>query len=99
MSDFFPVKIRLVDGNTMSVSCISEAELALKGQWLNKDAAPYKDACRLIASAKAGSCKPAIAFAAFKAAAVDQGLLLSADGHAPLAPEIGAKIIEFPKRK
>lgn len=68
MGNFLPLSIKLVDGKTMSVC------EALRGQWRNKAAAPYKDACRLIAAAKDGSCSPAIAFAAFKAAAIDQRL-------------------------
>jgi len=79
MGNFLPVKIKLVDGKTMSVSSIGEAEIALKCQWRNKEAAPYKDASRLIATAKNGNCKPAIAFAAFKAAAIDQRLVQPAD--------------------
>lgn len=68
MGNFLALSIKLVDGKTMSVC------EALQGQWRNKAAAPYKDACRLIAAAKDGSCSPAIAFAAFKAAAIDQRL-------------------------
>jgi len=75
MGNFLPLSIKLVDGKTMLVSSICEAEQALQGQWPNKDAAPYKDACRLIAAAKDGNCSPTIAFAAFKAAAIDQSLL------------------------
>ena len=59
----------------MVVSSICEAETALQKQWPNKDAAVYKDASRLIAGAKAGTCNPAIAFAGFKAAAIEQRLL------------------------
>ncbi|MES0158382.1 DUF982 domain-containing protein [Mesorhizobium sp. C268A] len=47
-------------------------------QWPNKEAAAYRNACRLIAEAKDGSCSPAVAFAAFKAAAIDQRLLQTA---------------------
>jgi len=79
MGNFLPLSIKLVDGKTMNVSSICDAEVALQGQWRNKAAAHYKDACRLIAAAKAGSCKPAIAFAAFKAAAIDQRLLLPSE--------------------
>jgi hypothetical protein len=84
MGNFLPLSIKLVDGKAMSVSSICEAEVALQGQWPNKAAAPYKDACRLIAAAKEGSCKPSIAFAAFKAAAIDQRLLLPAAKSAAL---------------
>lgn len=55
MGHFMRLSIKLVDGKTMSVSSIYEAELALGGQWRNKQAAAYKDACRLIAAAKDGS--------------------------------------------
>ncbi|UVK57389.1 DUF982 domain-containing protein (plasmid) [Mesorhizobium sp. AR02] len=75
MGNFLPLPVKLVDGRTMKVSSICEAEIALKGQWRNKEAAAYKDASRLIAAAKDGICRPTIAFAAFKAVAIDQGLL------------------------
>ncbi|MER8430059.1 DUF982 domain-containing protein [Mesorhizobium caraganae] len=80
MGNFLPLSIKLVDGKSMTVSSICGAEAALQGQWPNKGAAPYRDACRLIAAAKGGSCSPAIAFAAFKAAAIDQRLLQPAKG-------------------
>ncbi|MER9301934.1 DUF982 domain-containing protein [Mesorhizobium sp. M0496] len=79
MGNFLPLSIKLVDAKSMTVSSICEAEAALQGQWPNKGAAPYRDACRLIAAAKGGSCSPAIAFAAFKAAAIDQRLLQPAE--------------------
>jgi Protein of unknown function (DUF982) len=84
MGSFLPIFIKLLDGKTMWVSSISEAEVALKGLWRNKEAAAYRDACRLVASAKEGSCKPAIAFAAFKAAAIDQRLVLRSERSAAL---------------
>jgi hypothetical protein len=84
MGNFLPLSIKLVDGKTMTVSSICQAETALQGKWPNKGAAPYRDACRLIAGAKEGSCSPAIAFAAFKAAAIDQRLLQAADKSAAL---------------
>ena len=84
MGNFLPLSLKLVDGTRMTVSSICEAEVALQGQWRNKYSAPYKDACRLIAEAKAGTCNPAIAFAAFKAAVIDQRLLLPAEKSAAL---------------
>ena len=72
MGNFLPLPIKLVDGQTVSVSSVCDAEKALLGQWPNKGAASYRDACRLIAAAREGSCNPAIAFAAFKAAAIEQ---------------------------
>ncbi|MER8658921.1 DUF982 domain-containing protein [Mesorhizobium sp. M1078] len=75
MSTFLPLFVKLVDRKSMTVSSICEAEEALLGQWPNKEAAAYRNACRLIAEAKDGSCSPAVAFAAFKAAAIDQRLL------------------------
>lgn len=84
MGNFLPLSVKLVDGIKVSVSSILEAEVALRGQWRNKQAAPYKNACRLIAAAKAGTCNPGIAFAAFKAAAIDQRLLLPAEKSAAL---------------
>lgn len=59
----------------MTISSICEAETALQGQWANKGAASYRHAWRLIVGAKEGSCSPAIAFAAFKTACIDQRLL------------------------
>jgi len=75
MGNFLPLPIKLVDGQSISVSSVCDAEKALLGQWPNKGAAAYRDACRLIAAAREGSCNPAIAFAAFKAAAIEQRLL------------------------
>ncbi|ESZ77892.1 DUF982 domain-containing protein [Mesorhizobium sp. L103C105A0] len=85
MGTFLPLFVKLVDRKSMTVSSICEAEDALQGQWPNKGAAAYRDACRLIAEAKDGSCSPAVAFAAFKAAAIDQHLL---------QPEPGARHVE-----
>jgi hypothetical protein len=84
MGHFLPISIKLVDGVSMTVSSICEAEAALQGQWPNKGAAPYRDACRLVEAAKEGNCSPAIAFAAFKAVAIDQRLLQPADRRAAL---------------
>jgi len=84
MGDFLPLFIKLIDGKTMSVSSICDAEIALKGQWRNKQATAYKDACRLIASAKDGICKPSVAFSAFKAAALGQGLVQRSEKSAAL---------------
>ncbi|MER9398356.1 DUF982 domain-containing protein [Mesorhizobium sp. M0615] len=64
----------------MTVSSICEAEEALQGQWPIGGAAAYRDARRLIGEAKDGSCSPAVAFAAFKAAAIDQHLLQPESG-------------------
>ncbi len=89
MGNFLPLSVKLVDGTKMSVSSICEAEVALQGQWRNKQAAAYKDACRLIAAARDGSCKPAIAFAAFKAAAIDQRLLVQ-----PAAESVALKMLD-----
>jgi hypothetical protein len=92
MGNFLPLSIKLMDGKTITVSSICEAEMALQGRWRNKMAAPYSDACRLIAAAKEGSSSPTLAFAAFKAAAIDQHLLLP-------AAKPGGNVIEFPRRK
>jgi hypothetical protein len=75
MGKFLPLTVKLIDGKSLMVSSICEAEAALEGQWPNKAAAAYKDAARLIAAAKDGTCSPAIAFAAFKAAAIAQRVL------------------------
>jgi Protein of unknown function (DUF982) len=75
MGKFLPLPIKLVGGQTQLISTITEAEVALQGQWRNKETAAYKNACRLIEAAKDGTCSPTVAFAAFKAAAVDQRLV------------------------
>jgi hypothetical protein len=77
MSRFLPLNIRFVDGTTMVVSSIAEAERALASQWRNKEAATYREAVRLLAAATGGVCKPAVAFDAFKNAAHKRGLLQS----------------------
>ncbi|CCV05665.1 conserved hypothetical protein [Mesorhizobium metallidurans STM 2683] len=84
MGKFLPLTIKLLDGKSLMVSSICEAEAALLGNWPNKEAAAYKDAGRLIAAAKDGSCNPAVAFAAFKAAAIDQRVLQPAKQSAAL---------------
>jgi len=75
MGNFLPLPIKLVDGQSISVSSVCDAEKALLGQWPNKGAAAYRGACRLIAAAREGSCNPTIAFAAFETAAIEQRLL------------------------
>ncbi|UVK41753.1 DUF982 domain-containing protein [Mesorhizobium sp. AR10] len=59
----------------MAVSSLNEARIALEGQWPNKEEPKFKDAARLVSGAVEGSCKPGAAFAAFKAAARQQGLI------------------------
>ncbi|TPN81982.1 DUF982 domain-containing protein [Mesorhizobium sp. CU2] len=75
MSRFLPLTIRFVSGGTMVVTTIAEAKRALAGTWKNKDAPAYLEAARLVDDAIAGICRPAIAFAAFKKVAAQQGLL------------------------
>lgn len=75
MSRFLPLTIRFVSGGTMVVATIAEAKRALGGTWKNKDAPAYLEAARLVDDAIAGICRPAIAFAAFKKVAAQQGLL------------------------
>jgi hypothetical protein len=58
MGNFFPLSIKLVDGKSMMVSSICDAETALQGQWPNKSAAPYRDACRLIAAVQRWKLQP-----------------------------------------
>jgi len=98
MSTFLPLTIRFADGATMLVASIADAKKALGGIWKNKDARDYLAAVRLVDDAMEGTCRPAVAFAAFKKAAAGQGLLephkpsaalkmldqLSRDGKAPL---------------
>ncbi|MER8434770.1 DUF982 domain-containing protein [Mesorhizobium caraganae] len=85
MSRFLPLTIKFVDGSTMTVSSIADANRALDGKWKNKDAQAYKAAVRLVDDALNGICRPAIAFAAFKNAADQQGLLKPAKPSAALA--------------
>ncbi|CCV15401.1 DUF982 domain-containing protein [Mesorhizobium sp. YC-39] len=75
MGKFLPLTVKFLDGQSMVVSSLYEAEIALQAQWPNKQAAVFKDAGRLIAGAKDGTCNPAVAFAAFKAAAAAQRVL------------------------
>ena len=85
MSRFLPLTIKFVDGSMMTVSSIADASKALDGKWKNKDAQGYKAAARLVDDALNGICRPAIAFAAFKNAAAQQGLLKPAKPSAALA--------------
>ncbi|NUS20023.1 MAG: DUF982 domain-containing protein [Mesorhizobium sp.] len=75
MSRFLPLTIRFVSGGSMVVTTIAEARTALAGSWKNKEAPDYLEAVRLVDDAIAGICRPAIAFAAFKKVAMEQGLL------------------------
>ncbi|RVD55638.1 DUF982 domain-containing protein [Mesorhizobium sp. M2D.F.Ca.ET.185.01.1.1] len=75
MSRFLPLTIRFVGGGSMVVTTVAEARTALAGSWKNKEAPDYLEAVRLVDDAIAGICRPAIAFAAFKKVAMQQGLL------------------------
>jgi Protein of unknown function (DUF982) len=88
MSKFLPLSIRFVDGRSMQVLSIREAEQALAGQWRNKEADVYKEAARLLAAAKEGSCTPGIAFSAFEKAARQQSLLK------PRKPSSGLRMLD-----
>lgn len=84
MSRFLPLTIRFVSGGTMVVTTIADAKKALAGTWKNKEAPAYREAARLVDDAMAGICRPAIAFAAFKKVAAQQGLLKPASPSAAL---------------
>ncbi|MBZ9986483.1 DUF982 domain-containing protein [Mesorhizobium sp. BH1-1-5] len=84
MSRFLPLTIRFVSGGSMVVTTVAEAKKALAGAWKNKDAPDYLKAVRLVDDAIAGICRPAIAFAAFKKVATQQGLLKPAQPSAAL---------------
>ena len=84
MSRFLPLTIRFVDGGTMVVTSIADARKALGGTWKNKDAEAYLRAVSLMDGAVNGICRPAVAFAAFKKVAAEQGLLEPADPSAAL---------------
>ncbi|PAQ08448.1 MULTISPECIES: DUF982 domain-containing protein [Mesorhizobium] len=88
MGKFLPLLIRFVDGRLMQVSSITEAELALAGQWPNKEADVYREAARLLVSAREGTCTPDIAFIAFEKAARQQRLLK------PRKPSSGLRILD-----
>ncbi|WFP66136.1 MULTISPECIES: DUF982 domain-containing protein [unclassified Mesorhizobium] len=57
----------------------------MNGAWKDKEAPDYLAATRLVDDAVAGICRPAVAFAAFKKAAAQQGLLKPADPSAALS--------------
>ncbi|TIV69132.1 MAG: DUF982 domain-containing protein [Mesorhizobium sp.] len=84
MSRFLPLTIRFVSGGTMVVASIPDVKKALGGAWKNKDAPAYLRAVHLVNDAANGICRPAIAFAAFKKAAAEQGMLKPADRSAAL---------------
>jgi len=84
MSRFLPLTIRFVSGGSMVVTTVAEAKKALGGAWKNKEAPAYLEATRLVDDAIAGTCRPAIAFAAFKKVAAQQGLLRPARPSAAL---------------
>jgi Protein of unknown function (DUF982) len=88
MARYLPLKITFVDGHSMLVSSIPEARIALQGQWRNMDAPEYRRAELLIAAAVEGTCKPDVAFEAFKEAAVRQRLLV------PGAPSASLRILD-----
>lgn len=75
MSSFLPLTIRFVRGGTMVVTSIADAKKALGGGWKDRDSPAYLKAARLVDDAANGICRPAIAFAAFRKAAAEQGLL------------------------
>jgi hypothetical protein len=84
MSRFLPLTIRFVGGGVMVVTTVAEAKKALAGTWKNKEAPAYLEAARLVDDAIAGICRPAVAFAAFKRVAAQQGLLEHAQPSAAL---------------
>jgi hypothetical protein len=84
MRHTLPLPIRFLDARSMVVSTIADARKALDGKWCNKEAASYKRAAHLLAAAQDGTCKPAVALAAFERAARDQGLLQAKDRSAGL---------------
>lgn len=84
MSRFLPLTIRFVSGGSMVVTTVAEAKKALAGTWKNKEAPDYLKAARLVDDAIAGTCRPAVAFAAFKKVAAQQGLLRPAQPSAAL---------------
>lgn len=84
MSRFLPLAIRFHNGGSMVVCSVADAKKALNGTWKDKQAPDYLAAARLVDDAMAGICRPAVAFAAFKKAAAEQGLLRVSDPSAAL---------------
>ena len=84
MSRFLPIDVTFVDGSTMVVSSIADAQRALARQWRNKSAAEYAEAVRLLGEASSGSCKPAVAFEAFVRGALTQRRIEPRQGSAAL---------------
>ncbi|MDX8528956.1 DUF982 domain-containing protein [Mesorhizobium sp. MSK_1335] len=85
MSRFLPLTVHFANGGKMVVSSIADAKKALGGTWKSKDSAAYLKAARLVDDATKGICRPAIAFAAFKKVATEQGLLEQAGPSAALS--------------
>ena len=75
MTEFLPVTLKMTDGSVKCVASLADVDAALKMQWRNTNTEGYRQAVRLLAAAKVGECRPAVAFAAFTAAARQQGLL------------------------
>jgi hypothetical protein len=74
MAAFIPITVYL-NHKPMVVASIADAETALQQPWPLMEKPSRLEAIRMIEECLAGHCSPQAAFAAFKAAASEQGLL------------------------
>ncbi|TIL39061.1 MAG: DUF982 domain-containing protein [Mesorhizobium sp.] len=74
MTAFTPISITL-NGKAMAIASIADAAKALKQPWPSMDKPSRLEAIRMIEECLAGHCSHQAAFAAFEAAASEQGLL------------------------
>ncbi|RWO27850.1 DUF982 domain-containing protein [Mesorhizobium sp.] len=74
MTAFTPISITL-NGKAMAIASIADAAKALKQPWPSMDKPSRLEAIRMFEECLAGHCSHQAAFAAFEAAASEQGLL------------------------
>jgi hypothetical protein len=74
MAAFIPITIHL-NHRSMVISSIADAAKALEKPWPFMDKQSRLEAIRMVEECLAGHCSHQAAFAAFKAAASEQGLL------------------------
>ncbi|WP_301555179.1 DUF982 domain-containing protein [Mesorhizobium ventifaucium] len=74
MTAFIPISIHL-NGKSMAIASIADAAKALQQPWPSMDKPSRLEAIRMIEECLAGHCSHQAAFAAFEAAASEQGLL------------------------
>lgn len=84
MTAFIPITISLND-RSMVIASIADAAKALQQPWPSMDGPSRLEAIRMIEECLAGHCTHQAAFAAFEAAATEQGL------HKQKPPSVGLK--------